>query len=77
MLALDNKTIVSLQPRRVVSEDWRVTMTYKAQLLHLKAQRKQRSKHCQPGLEFIDTRRNIDVITRLIDHQLDHITIKV
>ena len=50
-------------------------MTYKAQLLHLKAQRKQRSKHC---LEFIDTsRRNIDVITRLIDHQLDHITIKV
>ena len=76
MLALDNKTIVSLQPRRVVSEDWRVTMTYKAQLLHLKAQRKQRSKY-QPGLEFIDTSRNIDVITRLIDHQLDHITIKV
>ena len=74
MLALDNKTIVSLQPRRVVSEDWRVTMTYKAQLLHLKAQRKQRSKHCH---EFIDTSRNIDVITRLIDHQLDHITIKV
>ena len=72
MLALDNKTIVSLQPRRVVSEDWRVTMTYKAQLLHLKAQRKQRSKY-QPK----DTSRNIDVITRLIDHQLDHITIKV
>ena len=76
MLALDNKTIVSLQPRRVVSEDWRVTMTYKAQLLHLKAQRKQRNKH-QAVLEFIDARRNIDVITRLIDHQLDHITIKV
>ena len=74
--ALDNKTIVSLQRERVVSEVQAVIMNYKAQLLHLKGQRKQKSKH-EPRLEFYNNRNVIDVLSRLIDYQLDHITIKV
>ena len=50
-------------------------MNYKAQLLHIKAQRKQ-SKHVLSTPEDHNN-RNIDVFSQLIDHQLDHITIKV
>ena len=51
-------------------------MNYKAQLLHLKGQRKQKKRQHEPRLEF-NKDRNIDVVSQLIDYQLDHITIKV
>ena len=50
-------------------------MNYKAQLLHLKAQRKRRKHERVFDVELPG--RNIDVISRLIDYQLDHIAIKV
>ena len=53
-----------------------VNMNYKAQLLHLKGQRKQKSKH-EPKLESYNNRNIIDVISQLIVYELDHITIKV
>ena len=49
-------------------------MNYKAQLLHLKGQRKQKKSQNEPE---INKDRNIDVVSQLIDYQLDHITIKV
>ena len=49
-------------------------MNYKAQLLHLKGQRKQKKGRNEPE---INKDRNIDVVSQLIDYQLDHITIKV
>ena len=48
-------------------------MNYKAQLLHLKAQRKRRKHERVSDVELPG--RNIDVISRLIDYQLDHIAI--
>ena len=59
-----------------MSEVQAVIMNYRAQLLHLKGQRKQKSKH-EPKLESYNNRNIIDVISRLIVYELDHITIKV